>query len=157
MKYDEKELKTIALRFSDNFAPEEGTIAIHRKLIDENGYTWYGKLGAAVSNKVINELLDNDSPRILLIHSGRSNRYWAYIDRAQHAEPQRYEIPEYYRDIAGNFKTWFRVIRITDAESNVMSKCTVISSGDMLSNVSRHSMSPYFIIQYQKGLTGGNQ
>jgi arginyl-tRNA synthetase len=68
----------------------------------------------------------------------------------QHEEPKKTEIPEYYRDIAGKFNTWFRVTDIVDAENNVMSKCIVASSGDTLSNVSKHSMSPYFIINYQQ-------
>ena len=42
-------MKTIALRFSDNFAPLDGTIAEHKKMIELNGYVWYGKLGLKVS------------------------------------------------------------------------------------------------------------
>lgn len=117
-------------------------------LIKKNGYVWYGKLGSAVSIKVINDLMKNDSPRILLIHSGGSKRYWAYIDGIQRNEPKRTDIPEYYRNIAEKFNTWFHVIDIADAERDVMAKCIVASSGDVLSNVSRHSMSPYFIVDY---------
>jgi hypothetical protein len=150
MKSNEQLMKTVALRFSDNFAPDEGTISVHRNLIKENGYVWYGKLGAAVSKKVMEEIMGNDAPRILLIHSGKSNRYWAFIDKVQHEEPEASEIPEYYRDISNKFNTWFRVTKISDADNNVMSKCIVVSSGDTLSNVSKHSMSPYFIIKYQQ-------
>ena len=49
-------MKTIALRFSNNFAPEAGTIAEHQKIIDEIGYVWYGKLGTTVSNIVISQI-----------------------------------------------------------------------------------------------------
>ena len=59
MKSKEPLIKTVALRFSDNFAPDEGTISVHRNLIKENGYVWYGKLGAAVSNKVQREKVCN--------------------------------------------------------------------------------------------------
>ena len=34
-------MNTIALRFAENFAPEEGTIDAHKKLIHEDGYVWY--------------------------------------------------------------------------------------------------------------------
>ena len=143
-------MNTIALRFGEHFAPACGTIAAHQEVIDKIGYVWYGKLVAAVSNKVIAEIMDNEAPRILLIHSGKSNRYWAFIDRVQHEAPKKSEIPEYYRDIAGKFNTWFRVTDISDAENNVMSKCIVVSSGDTLSNVSKHSMSPYFVINVER-------
>lgn len=46
-------MKSIALRFSEKFAPPEGTIAAHQALIDEKGYVWYGKLGSALSAKTV--------------------------------------------------------------------------------------------------------
>jgi len=144
----DKGVHTIALRFSDNFAPPEGTIAAHEKMISENGYVWYGKLGSTLSDRTIKYVLCESNPRILLIHSGKGARYWAYIDRIQREEPSRVEIPQYYRDRSSSFKCWFRVINIHQAAGDVMSKCIVASSGAVLSMASRHSMSPYFIIEY---------
>lgn len=141
-------MRTIALRFSDNFAPPDGTILEHKKCISMNGFVWYGKLGSAVSDKVCKEILGNDTPRILLIHSGRASRYWAYIDRIIKNTPPLTEIPEYYRDKAEIINTWFRVTKIEDASKGVMAACTVASSGAPLTMTSRSSMSPYFIIEY---------
>lgn len=143
-------MKTVALRFADNFAPDEGTIAAHEEIIESNGYVWYGKLGSAVSKKVIDEILQNNHPKILLIHSGKTGRYWAHIDKIQHEIPDRKFIPKYYRENAGNFKTWFKVVRFEAAPSNVLSKCKVASSQRPLSEVSKSSMSPYFIIEVEK-------
>lgn len=143
-------MKTVALRFSDNFAPDDGTIAEHRKCIENNGYVWYGKLGAAVSDKVCRELMENEDPRILLIHSGKAYRYWAYVKEVIKEAPPEMEIPEYYRDQASMFRTWFKVFRIDEADKNIMSKCQVVSSGASLSMTSRSSMSPYFIINYEE-------
>ena len=42
---------TISLRFTNNFAPECGTIEAHETIIREKGYVWYGKMGTAVSKK----------------------------------------------------------------------------------------------------------
>lgn len=142
-------MKTVALRFADNFAPDAGTIAAHNEMIEKLGFVWYGKLGAAVSKKVIDEIMKNEKPRILLIHSGKADRYWAYVGKIQHELPDRHQIPEYYRDNAGIFKTWFKVIRIEAAPSNVLSKCKVASSSRPLSEVSKSSMSPYFIINVE--------
>ena len=143
-------MKTIALRFSDNFAPPAGTIAEHRKYIKRNGYVWYGKLGSAVSEKVCKEIMANREPKILLIHSGRYSRYWASIDKVIKNTPPLEEFPEYYRDKAGNISTWFRVKKIEDASKGVMAACTVVSSGALLSMASKSSMSPYFIIEYSE-------
>lgn len=140
-------MKTVALRFADNFAPKEGTIAAHRNIIDELGYVWYGKLGASVSDKVISEIMQNKEPKILLIHSGKLDRYWAYVEKVQHEMPPREAIPEYYRDNAGIFKTWFKVKDIKLAARNVLGQCVVASSQRPLADVSKSSMSPYFIIE----------
>ncbi|HUM83074.1 MAG TPA: hypothetical protein PLN48_04765 [Lachnospiraceae bacterium] len=139
-------MKTVALRFSNKFAPECGTIEAHNELIQKNGYVWYGKLGNKIAASVFLEILDNDNPRILLIHSGATNRYWAYIDQIQHEIPEKSDIPAYYRDDAEKFKTWFRVIRFENAPRDIMAKCTVASSGQELGIASKHSMSPYFKI-----------
>ena len=139
-------MKSIALRFSEKFAPSEGTIAAHNALIKEIGHVWYGKLGSVLSDKTVGLLMSNDQPRILLIHSGKSSRYWAYIDTAQRDIPPVDEIPSYYRHMAQDFKFWFRVIGIEKAESDVMQKCKVASSGETLTFASKSSMSPYFII-----------
>ena len=144
-------MKTIALRFSDGFAPPTGTIAEHRRVISKKGYVWYGKLGLPVSDRVYNDLIKNEEPKILLIHSGKSSRYWAYIDQMIKHTPPLEDIPDYYRNQAENFRTWFRVLKIEEAEKNVMAACSVLSSGVLLSVASKSSMSPYFIINYTEG------
>ncbi len=138
-------MRTISIRFSEKFSPEIGTIKAHQELIDEYGFCWYGKLGSRVSERVIQEIMKNEDPRILLIHSGKTDRYWLHISEISRERPDRKYIPSYYRDMEG-FSTWFKVRNFESAESNVISKCTVASSGTPLGEASRHSMTPYFII-----------
>lgn len=140
-------MKTIALRFGEHFSPDCGTIAAHQAIIDEFGHVWYGKMGASVSSKIQSEVMSNDSPKILLIRSGRAERYWAYISEITKEMPPASEIPEYYRSNSAAFKTWFKILRFEMAEKDVMSKFVVSSSKAPLGSVSRHSMSPYFIIE----------
>ena len=141
-------MRTIALRFADKYAPEEGTIKAHQRVIEMYGFVWYGKMGNAVSQTILKELTANEKPRILLIHSGKPDRYWAYIDAAQREQPDRQYIPEYYRDNAANFRSWFRVTRFEAAPGDILAQCIVPSSGNTLSYTSKHSMSPYYIIDY---------
>ena len=139
-------MKTVALRFANKFAPECGTIEAHNEMIKQNGYVWYGKLGNKIASSMFDEILENETSRILLIHSGSTGRYWENVDKIQHDKPDLKEIPEYYRDMADKFTTWFRVIRFENAPKDIMGKCTVASSGATLSDASKHSMSPYFKI-----------
>ena len=143
-------MKTVALRFSDNFAPDEGTIKAHEKLIQEKGYVWYGKLGLPLSHKAIDYIMSNADPKILLIHSGKTARYWAHISEILKEEPPLDGIPTYYQDIRDKFKTWFKVLWFEQASKDILGKCKVISSGAILREVSKHSMSPYFIIETEE-------
>mgnify|MGYP007103938832 CR=1 FL=1 len=140
----------IALRFFEKFAPETGTIYEHQKIIDEIGYVYYGKMGNTVSDKNIQIIMQQKTPKILLIHSGGTNRYWATVDHIKKERPAFNEFPKYYHDISDKFKTWFRVVKIEEAPKNIMSKCKVVSSGAILGEVSKHSMSPYFIIEFEE-------
>lgn len=144
-------VKTIALRFGEHFAPECGTIVAHQEIIDKYGYVWYGKMGAAVSSKMVSEIMDNEKSMILLIRSGKTERYWAKVEKIQYDVPEKEKIPEYYRDTAGTFKTWFKITEFELAPRDIMGKCFVASSGNSLGEVSKHSMSPYFIIEYKEG------
>lgn len=144
-------MKTIALRFADNIAPKDGTIEEHTRIIKSTGFVWYGKFGAKISEKVRDEILSGNDKRILLIHSGTMNRYWFYIDEISYKTPDLLKVPEYYHNKTEDIKTWFKVIRIEKADRGVMSHCIVVSSNSPLSTVSRFSMSPYFIIEYNEG------
>lgn len=141
-------MRTIALRFADRFAPDVGTIAAHQAVVNELGYVWYGKLGTPISVDMLQQIMSAKEPRILLIHSGKPERYWAYVEQATRKQPEKTGIPSYYRDKADDFKTWFKVLRFEAAPKDIMSECIVPSSGNSLSMASRHSMSPYFKIVY---------
>lgn len=139
-------MNTIALRFAENFAPIEGTIGAHQKLIDKNGFVWYEKLESAISDSVAKAIMLNIEPKILLIQSGKFKRYWAFISEITRDIPDPEYIPLYYRNEASKFRSWFKVIRLEEANSNIMSRCIVTSSNNSLTQVSKYSLSPYFKI-----------
>lgn len=138
----------IALRYSDKFAPEIGTICAHEEVILRKGFVWYGKFGSVVSDSNIAKIMSQENPRILLIQSGGPKRYWAYVSAIRKEFPDEAVFPEYYKDIMNSIHMWFRVTRFEQADKNVMSKCIVSSSKSVLSEVSKHSMSPYFLIEF---------
>ncbi len=142
-------MDTIALRFTNNLAPDCGTIKAHEAVIQQNGYVWYGKFGSSVSKPIREMILSAETPKVLLIHSGTANRYWAYIEDISSDTPPLNEFPSYYINQANRCGSWLKVIRFEKADPGVLSKCFVRSSGTVLSNASRHSMSPYFIIRYE--------
>lgn len=143
-------MDTIALRFAENFAPECGTIAAHEDVIRTRGFVWYGKLGSPISETVALRILDGANPRVLLIHSGASERFWAHIQSISRSCPDEDAIPSHCLHRKNDFGCWFKVVKFEKASADVMSRCVVKSSGKSLSTASRHSMSPYFIIEYKE-------
>lgn len=142
-------MKTIALRFGETFSPVCGTIAAHQSVIDELGYVWYGKLGSTIADKVISEVLKADEKKILLIHSGSFDRYWAYFEEITKETPTC-GIPAYYANKASEFRVWFKIIRFEKAPKDIMGSCIVVSSRNPLSLASRRSMNPCFFIEYNE-------
>lgn len=140
---------TIALRFGEQFSPPCGTIAAHQRIIDELGYVWYGKLGGVVSQAIVKSILQSNDPRILLINSGKIDRYWAHVVDFSTTRPPEIEYPVYYQSKADRMKCWFKISAFERADNDVMAHCFVCSSKRVLSEVSRSSMSPYFIIEYR--------
>ena len=138
---------TVALRYAEKFAPEGGTVKAHQAVIDDKGYVWYGKIGQPLSKQTCSIVMENENPKIMLIHSGGTNRFWAYVDKIDNVCPVAGEYPEYYKELTCEMKTWFRITKFEDAPKNVMSTCKVKSSGASLSEVSRSSMSPFFVIE----------
>ena len=72
-------METIALKYRDGLFIEADTILEHQRIIDELGYVWYGKLGRAISHKNKEKILSMQKPKILLMNSGTSIVYWAYV------------------------------------------------------------------------------
>lgn len=141
-------MRTIALRFADNYAPKEGTIKLHQEIINNNGYVWYGKFGNTLSQKNIDLLMSQPDRKFLLIKSGFPDRYWAYFDEIVRDKPKDINnIPEYYRNNTDKIKCWFKIRKIERTENNVMSKFIISSSKMPLSEASKHSLNPYFVIE----------
>ena len=98
----------------------------------------------------INSLLKNEKPRILLIDSGKTQRYWAVVSDVKKEIPQDGIYPDYYKKDIDNFTIWFKVTEIQPAPSDILSRCTVASSGAILSFASKRSMSSFFMINAEE-------
>ncbi len=140
---------TLALRYTDRFAPDCGTIQAHNKLLEQYGFVWFGKIGSRLSDKSCSLVLDNPNPKILLIHGGKTDKYWAYIDKITTEKPDLMFIPEYYHNRIDIIKTWIRIKAFETADDEIMSRCFVVSSGTTLPVASSRFISSFFIIRYE--------
>lgn len=86
---------------------ECGTIAAHEEIIEKLGYVWYGKMSFLISRKIVDEIMLAEQPQILMIRSGKTERYWAKLEKIQYEISARNEFLAYYRGVVDKFKTWF--------------------------------------------------
>lgn len=141
-----KRVKTVAIRYSDNIAPL-GTIEEHRRVIEKYGFAWFGKFGSPIAAKVAEEIMLLADPRILLIKSGGAERYWACIGEISRTPPPKEHVPNYYQHLRNDIQCWLKVYTFERASKDIMSRCIVASSGRLLSESSKSSLSPFFIIE----------
>lgn len=138
-------MRTIALRFSDNFAPKSGTISEHKKILSKRGYVWYGKLGNKISPKIFDIILANGPVRVLFIKASSPERYWVTVDKVSY-EAQTVH-PDYYGQEVNLMNTWLRITKIETADPNILEKCIIPSTGSKLSDIYKRSMGSYFNIE----------
>ena len=143
-----KNMKTICLRFSDAYAPEEGTINLHQKVINKYGFVWYGKRGCKVSESVLSEILKNGVVDILLLKSGSGEKYLATV--VDYSFKERYEHPDYYKNESVFMNTWLKITHFELANQDILDHCSVYSTGTPLVEVVKKSMGGYFIIDLKK-------
>lgn len=141
-------MRTVSIRFGENFAPPCGTIEAHLEILREKGFVWYGKLGAPINSAITKELLKDGPVDFLLIKSGTFDRYWLTVSKIERIEPNKSEYPSYYWEFGPKIKCWLKVTGIRKAEQDVMSKCLVVSSKRRLSEVSKGSLNPCLHIEY---------
>ena len=143
-------MKTLSLRFTNKFSTECGMIKAHQDVIDNLGYVWYGKIGNSIADKTLGQLDLNGSFKILLIESGKLNRYWAHVSEISKEKPDKGTYPDYYGEMVNKMKVWFKITKIEPAPKDVMKQCFVISSGNTLSDASKYSMNPCLFIEYKE-------
>ena len=138
-------MKTICLRFSDVFAPEQGTIKLHQDVIKKHGFVWYGKTSNKISHKHLKEILSNGPVKIVLLKAGSNERYWAVLENYSYEEQK--EHPNYYGQYLSNISTWLKITNIERAPDDVADKCYT-STGKVLSSILKKTFGAYFIVDY---------
>lgn len=140
-------MRTICLRFSDAYAPEQGTIKLHQDVIKKSGFVWYGKTSNKISKKYLEEILANGPAKILLLKAGGTERYWATMEEFSYSEQK--EHPSYYQNYLSNISTWIKISKIERAPDDIADKC-LTSTGKVLSSILKKTFGAYFVIEYKE-------
>lgn len=140
-------MTTIALRFSDSFSTNKGTLFEHEQILKSNGYVWWGKHGSGINEKTAMNLLSKGPIKIILMRSGTKERYIATVNDIVRKCPEPHLIPEYYRDDKTFYGSFLKITKIERADDNVLNRCFVKSNGRNLGEMINKTMAAYFVIE----------
>ena len=140
-------MKTIVLRFSDSFAPKEGTLAEHKKIIKDMGYVWWGKRGPRISPAVVKSIMADGPCKVLLVRGGTKEKYWATVEEISEGCPQKSHVPEYYRGDVVFYGSFLKITKIEYADDNVLDNWFVCTTGKKMSDIINKAMASYFIVE----------
>lgn len=134
--------KILVLRYGNNIVPD--CIEKHHEVINEYGYCWFGKIGTSPSSKIINALLEEDEPEIILYKKGKA--HLCSLMEVSDKEPID-GYPEYYKEYLYDQmifpKIYFKLSSIKEIELNELDKCIVCSSRARLIDTLNRSMSSF--------------
>ncbi len=127
-------LDTIILRFRDIVTPNHQTINLHRQVIDQQGYVWWGwwKKQTEIAPKDLfrdlsqrlHSLSNEEAFRIYLFDSGQEYLFSARLLQIAFQSgreifcPEPLAMPPYYRDRA--FAAWFKLTSIKEEPSETL-------------------------------------
>jgi hypothetical protein len=111
----------VLVRFSDKWAPPEGTIAAHQKVFTTHGHVWVAEFGRGIGQSRITTIqnqIESGTPTYLALLASAGHQVSSQtavgaaflIDRVQPGKPDNgdYGIPNYYSHFPLPSVTWFR-------------------------------------------------
>ena len=127
------------------YGKKKDCIELHQKVINENGYCWFGKIGVVPSAKVIESIMKEENPSIVLFSQG--NGYVARLEKIEYQKPTD-GIPEYYSEelYAANIfpKSYYKLTSIQMLGRADLEMLKIVSSGNKALDTLNRSMSSFF-------------
>ena len=127
---------TVILRFRDLGRPIGETITLHKQIIQEKGYTWWGWWKKTNETTPIDEFgalssrANSDAVTLLLMDSGQHKLYKAVCEevkafREKSTSPAPDKTPDYYNSVG--FNAWFKFSSIEECEKNYIKNFTYVN------------------------------
>lgn len=143
------------VRFSDKWAPDDGTIMEHQKVLAEQGYVWIAKFGRSIGLSRIRALhkqIESGQPTFLVLlstsrQSPSQPRGAAFqITRVQPASPSVGDpgVPAYYSNFPLRATTWFRASTCIPLQSRQLKEMRVPGSLNEIRETLASSMAGAF-------------
>ena len=147
----------LAIRYSDQNAPEPGTVELHKAIIERVGYVWLGKFGKPIAARTLamlnGQVAGGIETTVFLISSLGQRGRGVYsvaacrLVKAAQEIPVRElsRVPAYYGPGMG-IGAWLNIDRIDVKPSRILDDYVVASSLRPLGDALARSMAGAFIV-----------
>lgn len=147
----------LLLRFSDMLLKEGDTILEHNKIVESNGFVWFGKMGTPVASKsiaILNQQVEKGIPTYVYLIKGNRKKPLAFLAEliiAARELPKREIIftPSYYKDLEliKYMHFWVKMKQIIPIEFSRLERMRAISSVYPLPETLIKSSCGHFLIR----------
>ena len=138
--------KAFIVRYSDFL--KENCIDIHKDVLAQNGYCWFGKLGQKPSNRYASLVLAEEEPVIIL--RSKKEDYICRLTEISTETPSD-AIPAYYKDVLfanGNYpSSYFKLTSIQPFDRKNYKYFRVNSSRNEVTVALQKSMNSMFFVE----------
>jgi len=142
--------KLLVLRY--NITVEPNCIDLHKKVIEQLGYCWFGKIGKIPSAWMLESVFSEESPSIVLF-----NRVGSFISRlVDFSYETQYEgVPGYYNSQLyenGVYpESYYKLQSMERIDDEELARFIVISSNKtLLDTLNGKAMSSFFFVGYEQ-------
>lgn len=121
----------------------------HRAVLENNGYCWFGKIGAVPAERALGEKLNPDKPLVVLYCQGDAfvcSLIDVSFEKPSEGCPPYYNAFMYDRNIFP--KMYFKLGSLEEIPKEIFSKCISLSSGRLLTETVSRSMASFFYGEY---------
>jgi len=146
-------------RYSDLYAPEQGTIKIHQKVIDNHGSVWFAKFGNSIGRKtfdLIERQLKEKIPTFLFIVKKSSGMMQLHLgsvlqikNQLKNTDIKSKFSPSYYHKHSGLISTAFKLNEISPLNPKILRVMEGYASKLPIIN-SLKSMSPLILARLKR-------
>ncbi len=144
LKQNKQKPTHIMVRFNEHFLNRNlhlvtenntDTISEHKKIIEKNGYVWFGKFGNSIKQQYINTIDESDEEHFVFLIKTTQKKQYVYraniitiSKEDQRLLPEKQFIPKYYRNSDLNFGFWLKLKDIRKVNSKITNQLHVNSS-----------------------------
>lgn len=135
--------KYLLMRYSTGYTGD--IIALHKEILDQQGYCWFGKIGNIPSDRILKNVY-SDVPSVLILYR-KNAAFICETDKYSVRKPSD-GIPAYYEKEGIFPSIYFRLKTIDVCDPTIFHDSIVVSTGTFVEDVVYHSRIPFMLCRY---------